>query len=243
MALGGKPKNNIQLLSETMSAAGSPERFEMVPDDSHAALQCEEDDWLLRKRGAALEETIKAIQCRAEPSAAAASPITHPPETVDTFLSSFLFQMGMAETLECFQTEWAELLQRGLADAKQVDSVPDVYVEIARLHRKLENVRREAEEYREVFSAAAEILEKAQKARDVQRMHHQRVLVENSRLTEELRRLKLKCDGYESEVKRKSEKYQAAVKQTALMSLERDKAVELANEIAEAGSLQHPFLP
>lgn len=226
-------------MSETMSAGTEPhEKGEVIPDDSNAAFQCEDealnDGWALRKEGAELEATIKAIQSRVEANAAA-SPIMHHHETMDAFLSTFLFQMGMTETLECFQSEWAELLQRGLVDAQQVEVVPDVYVEILQLHRKLKNIQREIKEYKEASSAAAEILEKAQKARDIQRMHHQRVLVEKNRLIEELRKMKIKCSSYESELKRQYEKYQAAVKQTVLMSLERDKAVEVAKETEEAG--------
>lgn len=228
-----------QPMSEAMSAETEPqEKDEIVPDGSNAAFQCVDealnDDWALRKEGADLEATIKAIQSRVQ-ATTAASPIMHHPETMDAFLNSFLFQMGMTETLECFQSEWAELLQRGVVDAQQVEVVPGVYVEILQLHRKLKNIQREIKEYREASSAAAEILEKARKARDIQRLHHQRVLVEKNRLIEELRKLKIKCNSYESELKRQYEKYQAAVKQTMLMSLERDKAVELANETEEAG--------
>lgn len=231
--------DNIQHMSETMSAATEPhERDEMVPDDRDAAFQCEDpalnDGWALRKEGADLEATIKAIQSRVEASTAA-SPIIHRPETMDAFLSTFLLQMGMTETLECFQSEWAELLQRGLVDAQQVEVVPDVYIDILQLHWKLKSIQREIKEYREASSAAAEILEKARKARDIQRMHHQRVLVEKNRLIEELRMLKIKCSSYESELKRQFEKYQAAVKQTVWMSLERDKAVKLADETEMAG--------
>lgn len=225
-----------------MSSDTEPhEKDEMVPDDSEAASPCEDealnDDWALRKEGAELEATIKAIQSRVEADTAA-SPITRHREPMNAFLSKFLFQMGMTETLECFQSEWAELLQRGLVDALEVEVVPDVYVEILQLHWKLKKIQREISEYKEASSAGAEILEKARKARDVQRMHHQRVFVEKTRLIEELRKLKIKCNSYESELKRQCEKYQAAVKQSVLMSLERDKAVELANEIEEARSSQ-----
>lgn len=230
--------NNTQPMRETMSAGTEPhEKDEMVPDDGGAAFHCEDEalseDWALRKAGADLEATIKAIQSRVE--ANAASPIVHRPVTMDVFLSTFLFQLGMTETLECFQSEWAELLRRGVVDAQQVDVVPDVYIEILQLHRKLKNIQREIKEYTEASSAAAEILRKARKARDIQRMHHQRVLVEKNRLIEELRKLKVKCSTYECELERQYGKYQAAVKQTVLMSLERDKAVELAKETEEAG--------
>lgn len=232
-------------MSETMSTEPL-EKEEMAPACSDAAFQCEgealNDDFDLRKGAADLEATIKAIQSRAEAEASpAASDVMHHQETVDAFLSSFLLQMGMKETLDCFQTEWVEQVQRGLVDGQQVEAVPDVYVEIQWLLRKLKNTQQEGREYREASSAAAEILEKARKARHIQQMHHQRVLVEKNRLIEELRKLKVKVNSYDSEVKRWDDKYQAAVKETVLMSLERDKAAELANqrELALDSSLQH----
>lgn len=230
---------NTQPINESMRASTEPlEKDEMAPDYRGAAFQCEDDalndDLDLRKGGADLEATIKAIQSRREASAAA--PILHHHETVDAFLSSFLFQMGMTETLDWFQMEWAELIQRGLVDAQQVEMVPDVYVEIQHLVRKLNNLQQEGKEYREASSAAVDILEKAQKARHIQQMHHQRVLMEKNRLIEELRKLKIKYNRYESELKRWNEKYHAVVKQTVLMRWKRDKAAELANQTGKLES-------
>lgn len=224
---------NTQPINESMRASTEPlEKDEMAPDYRDAAFQCEDgalnDDWDLRKEGADLEATIKAIQSRGEASAAA--PILHQRETMDTFLSSFLFQMGMTETLDWFQIEWAELIRRGVVDAQQVEMVPDVYVEIQHLVRKLKNIQQEGKEYREASSAAVDILEKARKARHIQQMRHQRVLIEKNRLIEELRKLKVKYNRYESELKRWNEKYHAVVKQTILMRWKRDKAAELANQ-------------
>lgn len=207
------------------------ENNEMAPDYRDAAFQCEDgtlnDDRDLRKGRTDLEATIKDIQSRGEASAA---PILHHHETMDAFLSSFLFQMGMTETLDCFQMEWAELIQRGVVDAQQVEMVPDVYVEIQHLIRKLKNIQQEGKEYREASSAAVDVLEKAWKARHIQQMHHQRVLIEKSRLIEELRKLKVKYKHYESELKRWNEKYHAVVRQTVLMRWKRDKVAELANQ-------------
>lgn len=210
-----------------------------IPSESDDDFKYEEvyleDDWSLTEGEEDLEATVKAIQGRAEANAAAAaaprpnfSPVTHQPEAVDGFLRNFLFQMGMTETLDCFQTEWTEVVQKGLVDTKRVGTVPDVYTENQRLHRELKNAQREGEEYRRAASAAAETLVRAQKARDVQRLQHKRVVQEKNRLIEEMRRLKVQCDRYEPAVKRMNEKYQAVLKQTMLVTLERDKAVGLA---------------
>lgn len=71
---------NTQSINESMIASTAPlEKDEMTPDYRDAAFQCEDsalnDDWDLRKGGADLEPTIKAIQSRGEASTAA--PILH----------------------------------------------------------------------------------------------------------------------------------------------------------------------
>ncbi|XP_054863129.1 sperm-associated antigen 16 protein-like isoform X2 [Amphiprion ocellaris] len=131
----------------------------------------------------------------------------------------------MTETLNCFQTEWTEMVQKGLVDADRVDVVPDVYTENQRLERELKHARREREEYRQAVSVAAETLVRAQKARDLQRLHHQRVIQEKNRLIEEMRKVKVQCDSYEPALKRMSEKYQAVSRQVLLGALEKDKAL------------------
>ncbi|XP_028424661.1 sperm-associated antigen 16 protein-like isoform X3 [Perca flavescens] len=217
------------------------EKDESVLAESDDDFQYEEvsieDDWSLTEGEEDLEATVKAIQDRAEASAAAAaaaaapppSPnatsITHQAEAVDDFLRNFLFQMGMPETLDCFQTEWTELVMKGLVDTERVGVVPDVYTENQRLDRELKNEKREGEEYRLAASAGAETLAKVQKDRDFHRLKHKRVVQEKNRLIEEMRKLKVQCDSYKPAVKRMNEKYQAVIKQTMLVTLEMDKAL------------------
>lgn len=203
---------------------------EVVPNESDDFQYEEvslEDDCCLTEGEEDLEATVKAIQGRAEASGALrpnVSPITHHLEAVDEFLRNFLFQMDMTETLDCFQTEWSEVAQKGLVDTERVGVVPDVYTDNQRLHSELKNAQREGEEYRRAASAAAETLARAQKARDFQRLQHKRVLQEKNRLIEEMKRLKAQCNSYEPAVKRMTEKYQAVLKQTMLVTVERDKA-------------------
>lgn len=190
-----------------------------------------EDDWSLTEGEEDLEATVKTIQGREEAAAASrpsVSNITHQPEVADAFIRKFLYQMGMTETLDCFQTEWTEIVQKGLADTLRFYTVPEVYTEIQLLHGELKNAQQEREEYRRAATAAAQTLARAQKARDLQLLQHKRVVQEKNRLIEEMRRLKGQCDRQEPAVKRMNEKYQAVLKQTMQVALDGNKAVGLA---------------
>lgn len=186
------------------------------------------DDWSLTEGEEDLEATVKAIQGREKAIAAASRPnvshITQQPEAADFFIRKFLYQMGMTETLDCFQTEWPEMVQKGLVDMSSFCAVPEVYTENQLLYGELKNAQQEREEYRRAATAAAETLARAQKARDLQRLQHKRVVQEKNRLIEEMRRLKVQCDRQEPAVKRMNEKYQAVLKQTMQVTLDGDKA-------------------
>lgn len=219
---------------ERMSAANKSEEKEdaSAHSDSGDDFKYEEvhfeDEGSLTEGEEDLDATIKAIKHRAEVSAQAAlrPQHTHQPEAVDDFLRNFLIHMGMMETLDCFQMEWTEMAQKGQVDAEKVGAVPDVYADIQRLERELRNAKRERDEYTQAVSAAEEILERVQRARDFHRRQHKRVVQEKNRLIEEMRKLKVQCDNYEPAVKRMNEKYQAVLKQTMLVTLERDKALQ-----------------
>lgn len=215
-----------------MSAASKRHDRESIATESDVDLQheelCLDVDWALPDMEEDLEGTVRAIQARAEASAAALSPGPGSPVTpqssvvaVEDFLRNFLLQMGMMETLDCFQTEWLEVVQKGLVDAEQVSVVPEVYIENQRLYGELKNAQQEGEEYRRAAAAAAETLVRAEKARDAQRTQYTRVDRERNKLMDEIRRLKVQCNSYEPEVKRMSEKYQALLRQTMLVTLDK----------------------
>uniref|UniRef100_A0A3Q3W7W8 Sperm associated antigen 16 n=1 Tax=Mola mola TaxID=94237 RepID=A0A3Q3W7W8_MOLML len=222
----------------------------MVPaencDDSQNEEVFPEDDCTAAEGEGDLQACVEAFHGRAEAHAAPGAdvpPITHHhPEAVDDFLRNFLSQMSMAETLDCFQTEWAEKVQKRLVDAERVDVVPDVYSENQRLYSKLINTQREEEEYRRAAAAGAGTLERAQKARDFYKLQHKRVVQEKNRLLEEMRRLKAQCDSCEHEMRRMDEKYQASVKQMMLVAAQRDKRAGQLDPHTSA-SVRHPRPP
>ncbi|XP_039983474.1 sperm-associated antigen 16 protein-like [Xiphias gladius] len=223
-----------------MSATNNNQEKEdaSVPTESDDDFKYEEvsleDDWSLTEGEEDLESTMKAIQSQADANARAApgpnaTNNKHQPKAVDDFLRNFLLQMGMTKTLDCFQTEWTEMVQKGLVYAERVGGVPDVYTNNQRLDSELKNAQREREEYRLTASTAGETLVRVKKARDFHRLQHKRVVQEKNRLIEEMRKLKVQCNSYELGVKRMNEKYKAVLKQTVMVTLERDKALGRVN--------------
>ncbi|XP_007547913.1 sperm-associated antigen 16 protein-like [Poecilia formosa] len=210
-------KNGKVHLKESTEDGDGLECADVLKDDQGVKEGHEED----------LEATEKAIQDRAEAVASLnrRPSITHQQLSVFDFLLNFLFQHGMMGTLACFEAEWSELLQKGEVDAKHIDLIPKVYTQNQHLAGELKNAWQEKEEYRQAAAVAAEALQRAKKAKDAHRLEHQRLVREKNKLIEDIKKLKLQCEGYQPEVKRMSDKYQALSKQVLQVALERDKAL------------------
>ncbi|KAI5622263.1 sperm-associated antigen 16 protein [Silurus asotus] len=145
------------------------------------------------------------------------------PEVVDDFIRNFLMKMGMTQTLNCFQTEWFEMLQKGKINKEGFPDVPDIYIHNQLLDNGLKNVQRERDSYKQAASQAAETIVKLQKERDFHRLHHKRVVQEKDRLTEKMRKLKKHYESYGPALKQLNEKFQTALRQKMLVTIEKDK--------------------
>uniref|UniRef100_A0A7M4E545 Sperm associated antigen 16 n=1 Tax=Crocodylus porosus TaxID=8502 RepID=A0A7M4E545_CROPO len=147
------------------------------------------------------------------------------PEAVDDFLCNFLIRMRMARTLDCFQTERYELMQKGVLEPKDIGFVPDIYTHNQHLETENKRLKKDLENYKIAASKAKEALLKIQKERDFHRMHHKRVVQEKNRLISDIKRLKTHYASYEPTLRQLTEKYQAVLRQKMLTSLERDRAI------------------
>uniref|UniRef100_A0A8C9MMV5 Sperm associated antigen 16 n=1 Tax=Serinus canaria TaxID=9135 RepID=A0A8C9MMV5_SERCA len=147
------------------------------------------------------------------------------PQAMDDFFCNFLVRMGMSRTLDCFQNEWYELIERGELRADEAGLVPDVYTRNEQLETENLSLKKDLENYRHSVNKVEEALLKMEKERDFHRMHHKRVLQEKNRLACDLKRLKAHYASYEPMLKQMSEKYQNSLTQKMLTSLERDKAM------------------
>ncbi|XP_026794582.3 sperm-associated antigen 16 protein [Pangasianodon hypophthalmus] len=156
------------------------------------------------------------------------------PEVVDDFLRNFLVKMGMNRTLDCFQTEWYEMLQKGTLKTNQVGFVPDIYTHNQLLDNELKNVQRERDSYKHTAFQAGETIVKLQKERDFHRLQHKRVVQEKNRLIEDIRRLKKHYESYAPALKQLNEKYQTALRQKMLVSIEKDRVSSQVHNLDSA---------
>uniref|UniRef100_A0A8C8B1B3 Sperm-associated antigen 16 protein n=1 Tax=Otus sunia TaxID=257818 RepID=A0A8C8B1B3_9STRI len=150
------------------------------------------------------------------------------PEAMDDFFCNFLVRLGMSRTLDCFQTEWYELIERGVFTAEDAGLVPTAYTRNQQLEAENMRLRQDLENYKLAANKAKEAFLKMQKERDFHRMHHRRVVQEKNRLISDIKRLKAHYASYEPVLKQLTEKYQTALRQKMLTSLERDRAVGYA---------------
>uniref|UniRef100_A0A8B9G6E7 Sperm associated antigen 16 n=1 Tax=Amazona collaria TaxID=241587 RepID=A0A8B9G6E7_9PSIT len=148
---------------------------------------------------------------------------------MDDFFCNFLVRLGMSRTLNCFQTEWYELVQRGLLTAKDIELVPTVYTRNQQLEAENMRLKKDLENYKHAANKAKEAFLKMQKERDFHRMHHKRVVQEKNRLICDIKRLKAHYASYEPVLKQLTEKYQTVLRQKMLTTLERDRAVGQVN--------------
>uniref|UniRef100_F6QZ24 Sperm associated antigen 16 n=1 Tax=Monodelphis domestica TaxID=13616 RepID=F6QZ24_MONDO len=170
----------------------------------------------------------KSMDCKLLASKVAIPPkqsLAEVPEVVEDFLCNFLIKMGMTRTLNCFQNEWYESIQKGTFVPPEATFVPDVYTQNLLLDSENKNLKKDLKHYKEAADKAREDLLKAQKERDFHRMHHKRIVQEKNSLISDLKGLKLHYASYEPTIRVLHDRHHILLRQKMLTSLERDKAV------------------
>ncbi|XP_072306522.1 sperm-associated antigen 16 protein-like [Eucyclogobius newberryi] len=148
-------------------------------------------------------------------------------ETVVDFLRTFLSQMEMTDTLDCFQAEWHEMVENGrIVNAKRDDVMPRVYIQNRHLENEVRKGQREIEELTQAITDAEEAAVKSQKARNFHWLRHKRLIQEKNRIIGDIRKLTAQCNDFQPKVKQMNEKYQRLVQQT----MQKDKALVQAKQ-------------
>ncbi|KAB0366541.1 hypothetical protein FD754_010697 [Muntiacus muntjak] len=201
--------------------------FFSIPDDNYSIPEGEED---LAKAIQMVQEQAADTQILEQKTVF--SPKHTVPEAIEDFLCNFLIKMGMTRTLDCFQSEWYELIQKGVTELRDGGIVPDVYTQNMLLENENKILKKDLKHYKQAADKAREDLLKTQKERDFHRMHHKRIVQEKNKLINDLKRLKLHYASYEPAIRVLHEKHHALLKQKMLTSLERDRAI---------GQVKRPF--
>ncbi|XP_065821280.1 sperm-associated antigen 16 protein isoform X1 [Labrus bergylta] len=156
------------------------------------------------------------------------------PEAVDDFLRNFLRKLGMSRTLRSFEAEWYGSAQKLQTESLRmtcagVSFIPDALTHRQLLHSELQEVHRETDLLREEVLAAGERLGRMQREADFHRLQYRRVQEEKNRLINDFKKLKKHLESYEPALKQLDEKYQTALSQKMLISIEKERVKSSIN--------------
>ncbi|KAM7104746.1 sperm-associated antigen 16 protein isoform 5-T6 [Molossus nigricans] len=234
LAAAGDAEGTYYLEQVTVTEASEDDcEYEEIPDDNFSIPEGEED---LAKAIQMVQEQVTDTQILEQKTVLPSKPVV--PEVIEDFLCNFLIKMGMTRTLDCFQSEWYELIQKGATELTDVGKVPDIYTQYMLLENENKNLKNDLKHYRQAADKAKECLLKTQKERDFHRMHHRRIVQEKNKLINDFKGLKLHYASYEPTIRVLLEKHHTLLRQKMLTSLERDQAVEQVKRLSQISGLR-----
>ncbi|KAM9338354.1 sperm-associated antigen 16 protein [Symphorus nematophorus] len=174
------------------------------------------------------EAASSSIASRRKPRPTEQQIIPEIPEAVDDFLRNFLRRAGLSQTLSSFEAEWYGSAHRLLTGSLPMAStgvffIPDALTHRQLLQSELETVRRETEQLRQEVLEAGDSLVRMQRERDFHRLQYQRVAADKNRLMEDFKQLKRHLNSYQPALRQLDDKYQAALRQKMLVSLQKER--------------------
>lgn len=150
------------------------------------------------------------------------------PEVLDDFLRNFLRRSGLSRTLNSFESEWYNSAQKLLTEtliparpSTGIFFIPDALTHRQLIRSELERVSSETQLLRQKVLAVGESLVRMQRERDFHRMQHRQVAEDKNRLIEDFKQLKNHLGSYEPALRQMDDKYQAALRQKMLVTLEK----------------------
>lgn len=185
----------------------------------------------------AMREAVSAAVTRRKFELPKQQVIINMPEVVDDFLRNFLRRAGLRWTLEIFEAEWSDKLLRETTNTG-VSLIPDALTHRQLLQSELDTVRGETDMLRRKVLTAGEKMVRMQRERDFHRLQYRRVAEEKNKLIEDLKQLKKHLESYEPALKQLEEKYQTALRQKTLISLEKDRIQNASESRLKQENLQ-----
>nr|KAF6451182.1 sperm associated antigen 16 [Molossus molossus] len=145
LAAAGDAEGTYYLEQVTVTEASEDDcEYEEIPDDNFSIPEGEED---LAKATQMVQEQVTDTQILEQKTVLPSKPVV--PEVIEDFLCNFLIKMGMTRTLDCFQSEWYELIQKGVTELTDVGNVPDIYTQYMLLENENKNLKNDLKHYRQ----------------------------------------------------------------------------------------------
>ena len=129
----------------------------------------------------------------------------------------------MKKTLNIFQQEWHELQKKGTFHDVQIGLITDMHNKNAKLRAKIETMKVELKEANVIADQAKSTWEKLRKERDFHKTHQDRVNGEKLTIAQNIKRMRDLHEDYEEKIEEIKRKHLHAVKEKALLKLEKDK--------------------
>ncbi|XP_037339726.2 sperm-associated antigen 16 protein [Pungitius pungitius] len=203
------------------------EKMKERADEGNKEVSSEEEERIVEEEceEEMREAALSAISIRTPTPSKQIVPKT--PEAVDDFLRNFLRRAGLNQTLNVFEPEWYGSAQKLLSETLRTSwtgvFIPDALTHRQLLQRELETVRMETDRLRRDVLVAGESLVRTQRERDFHRLQHRRVAEEKNRLIKDFKQLKKHLESYEPVLRQLEDKYQAALREKSLITLEKDR--------------------
>ncbi|KAL3690276.1 hypothetical protein R1sor_016585 [Riccia sorocarpa] len=153
-------------------------------------------------------------------------------EVMDDFVRNFLIQNGCVKTVECFETEWHDLKEKGRLLDCQLHEPPDEYTRSLEVQSVLSKVQEQLKQSNLLAQYRQDMTEKFRKERNVHRMHHNRIAQEKNKLINDMKLLRKHYAKYEPVIRTLKRKFEVVTRQKATIMLERDR---LKDMIEKAG--------
>lgn len=150
---------------------------------------------------------------------------------IDDFIRNFLQQFTMSKTLNVFQQEWHELQKKGTFHDVQIGLITDMQNKNSKLRAKIDTMKVELQEANVIADQAKSTWEKLRKERDFHKTHQDRVNNEKITISQNIKKMKDLHEDYEEKIEEIQKKHLQAVKEKALLKLEKDKAMKRVMEI------------
>ena len=180
------------------------------------------------KRIAQQAKTGVSIDVEAEPKTLTRDVV------IDDFIRNFLQKFEMNKTLNIFQEEWHELQKKGTFHDVAIGLITDMKNKNNKLEKKIENMKVELKEANIIANQAKSTWEHLRKERDFHKTHQDRVNNEKVSLNQHIKKMKDLHEDYVDKIEEVERKHLMAVKEKAMLRLEKDKANKKCAEIQGA---------